>query len=145
MTTQVILTATEGALKPREFVFTAQEAQMLIGRSRACTLRLNDDTVSRRHCLVAIDEAGVWVGDLGSLNGTFVNGRLVGQRACNRGDDTPAPLALRKLQDGDELRVGGQAFQITVMAAGPPEHGSGCEVVQRQGGGVVFDSPGEPQ
>jgi serine/threonine-protein kinase len=105
----------EGASKGQEFAFAEPEMQVLIGRSHACALRLTDDTVSRRHCLVAIDSDGVWVGDLDSLNGTFLNGHLVGQRIRDGKEAAPAaPWGLRPLADGDELRVGNNLFAVCV-------------------------------
>jgi hypothetical protein len=47
-----------------------------LGRSAENTFQLHDSTVSRRHALVSIDTEGVTtVTDLGSTNGTFVDGK----------------------------------------------------------------------
>jgi pSer/pThr/pTyr-binding forkhead associated (FHA) protein len=62
-----------------------------IGRSLAADIRFDDATVSRRHALVASEEAGVRVLDDRSLNGIVVNGRRVEW----------SPLV-----DGDELVIG---------------------------------------
>lgn len=68
-------------------------ARVVIGRSRECEVRVDDGNVSRRHCEVVQDGAASWsVVDLGSTNGTELNGRRV---------DT-APLA-----DGDRITIGG--------------------------------------
>jgi len=45
-------------------------AEAVIGTDPACELVLDDGAVSRRHCTVQLDEAGVRVKDLGSKNGT---------------------------------------------------------------------------
>lgn len=37
-------------------------------------------SISRWHCMLDIDSAGVWVSDMGSKNGTFVGGKLIGKR-----------------------------------------------------------------
>src|SRR5262245_26949725 len=116
MTTQFILTATEGAQKDHEFVFTEQ-AQVLIGRSPACSLRLDDPTVSRRHCLVEIGEAAAWVWDLHSLNGTIVNGRALGAQVPTGARAARSQEGLRRLRDGDELRVGTHVFRVGVRTA----------------------------
>ncbi|MBL8954782.1 MAG: sigma 54-dependent Fis family transcriptional regulator [Myxococcaceae bacterium] len=47
-----------------------QLAEAVIGSDPACDLHLEDGAVSRRHCSVQLDEAGVRVKDLGSKNGT---------------------------------------------------------------------------
>ena len=64
----------------------------VIGRSRECEVRVDDANVSRHHCEV-VDEAGGWsVVDLGSTNGTELNGRRIDRAG---------------LSDGDRITVGG--------------------------------------
>src|SRR4051794_26102086 len=105
MATQLILTGTGGDFVGREFAFTGH-THLILGRSRSCTLRLpGDATVSRQHCLIEVDSSGVWVQDLGSLNGTLVNGRKIGQRDAALNDDHTMMQPPRQgLRDGDELR-----------------------------------------
>ena len=110
MLTCVILTATEGSLKHLRFSFEGRE-QVLIGRDRSCALRLDDPTVSRRHCLIAGGEVAR-VRDLGSLNGTFVNGQRVGGRHEPRDTDTEGERTFRELHDGDRLQVGTWKFWV---------------------------------
>jgi diguanylate cyclase (GGDEF)-like protein len=71
-----------------------------IGRGTDCDLRLDDNLASRQHArLVAAVGGQVYsVVDVGSTNGTFVNGQLV--------ED---PYAL---QDGDKIRVGRHVFKF---------------------------------
>jgi len=64
----------------------------LIGRGVECNLRPASDAVSLRHCAIQNRQGRPVILDLGSTNGTFVNGV---QLTC----DFP-------LRDGDELRVG---------------------------------------
>jgi len=61
------------------------------GRSRECDVRIPDANVSRRHAEVRQEGATHWVVDLGSTNGTEVNGRRV-ERS--------------KLSDGDRITIG---------------------------------------
>lgn len=61
-------------------------ARLVIGRSSSCEIVLGDDTVSRRHAELRL-EAGRWLlRDLGSSNGSYVNGRLVTEAEVRRGD-----------------------------------------------------------
>jgi len=61
-------------------------ARVVVGRSSSCELVLTDDTVSRRHAELRI-EGGRWLlRDLGSSNGTWVNGRRVVEAEVRPGD-----------------------------------------------------------
>jgi pSer/pThr/pTyr-binding forkhead associated (FHA) protein len=61
-------------------------ARMEIGRSSACEIVLGDDTVSRRHAELRYEDGRWLLRDLGSSNGTYVNGRLVTEAEVRRGD-----------------------------------------------------------
>ena len=74
-----------------------------IGRDETCHLRPHSDQVSRRHAELAVTTDGVLLRDLGSRNGTRVNGRLIG-----------APTRLR---DGDRIEVGPLAFLVSIRDA----------------------------
>jgi pSer/pThr/pTyr-binding forkhead associated (FHA) protein len=63
-----------------------------VGRMPECWLVLDDDLVSRTHARIHVGIVDTDIEDLGSRNGTFVNGdRVVGRRA---------------LKDGDKIRIG---------------------------------------
>ncbi len=60
--------------------------QLLFGRHAKCDIVLDDRTVSRRHALL-VHRDGAWmIRDLGSTNGTAVNGRRVGRALLRAGD-----------------------------------------------------------
>jgi len=62
------------------------QARLTIGRSSACELVLADETVSRRHAELRIHD-GCWLlRDVGSSNGTWVNGRRVIEAEVRPGD-----------------------------------------------------------
>src|SRR5690606_17222944 len=74
--------------------------RFLIGREEDCHLRPGNDLVSRHHCVFKTDEYTVRVRDLGSTNGTFVNGeRLRGEVMLNTGDN---------------VRVGTLEFEVVI-------------------------------
>ena len=66
--------------------------QFLIGRDDDCDLRLHVSEISRHHCLIHTAPDEVTITDLGSSNGTYVNGARV--------------LSQTVLHTGDEIRLG---------------------------------------
>src|SRR5215210_2654163 len=50
---------------------------IMIGRGADCQIILNDDYVSTRHARVVSGENGIYVEDLGSTNGSYVNGQRI--------------------------------------------------------------------
>jgi predicted component of type VI protein secretion system len=74
--------------------------KFLIGRGEECQLRPQSTMVSRRHCLITVDESTVTIEDLGSTNGTYLNDvKLEGRR---------------ELHNGDRLRVGMLGFEVAM-------------------------------
>lgn len=69
-----------------------KRSKLLIGRADECDIRPLSDEVSRRHCAVVVEPEGVFVEDLRSRNGTFVNGNRIEGRVA--------------LADGDMVRIG---------------------------------------
>jgi hypothetical protein len=64
----------------------AERGRWVVGRGSGCDFVLADDAVSRRHAEIAVRAGECLVRDLGSCNGTFVNGRLVERARLRRGD-----------------------------------------------------------
>ncbi len=79
-------------------VFAVSGERMTIGRSPDAEVFLDDVTVSRNHALLVRRRDGLYVDDLGSLNGTYVNRRRIESH---------------KLQNGDELQVG--KYKLTYL------------------------------
>jgi len=71
---------------------------VLIGRSADCQLILDDDYVSTRHARVVTGETGLYIEDLGSTNGTYVNGARI-----------TAPTALSL---SDSIRIGKTVLKL---------------------------------
>jgi pSer/pThr/pTyr-binding forkhead associated (FHA) protein len=72
--------------------------EYVFGRGAECHVRPNSDWVSRQHCLLRVTAEGAFLRDLGSRNGTLVNGtRLTDER---------------HLQEGDQLQVGPLVFEV---------------------------------
>lgn len=83
---QVNLKVTSGPYKGRIFSF-AQHDSFLIGRNPEAHLCLPDDRYfSRNHCLLEMNPPHSFLRDLGSTNGTFLNGQRVKDAALKNGD-----------------------------------------------------------
>jgi two-component system, cell cycle response regulator len=75
----------------------------VIGRHPSCQVIIDDPSVSRRHARVYLNNGELWLQDLGSRNGTFIDGRH---------------LETKKLADGTLLQIGHLAsFRYTVVSA----------------------------
>jgi Protein of unknown function (DUF3662)/FHA domain len=62
------------------------QQKLVIGRSRDCDIQLADGNVSRRHAELRQEGASYWIVDLGSTNGTEVNGKRVKRAKLRSGD-----------------------------------------------------------
>jgi pSer/pThr/pTyr-binding forkhead associated (FHA) protein len=71
--------------------FSIDDDRVSIGRSPDAGVFLDDVTVSRNHALLVRRRDGLYIDDLGSLNGTYVNRRRIESH---------------RLADGDEIQVG---------------------------------------
>jgi hypothetical protein len=67
--------------------FAIEGDRMTIGRSPDAAVFLDDVTVSRNHALLVKRRDGLYVDDLGSLNGTYVNRRRIESHKLSSGDD----------------------------------------------------------
>jgi pSer/pThr/pTyr-binding forkhead associated (FHA) protein len=60
---------------------------VVVGRHPQCDARFNSLGVSRRHCILSSTNGEVLVRDLGSANGTWINGRRVAEGRLRPGDE----------------------------------------------------------
>ena len=88
------------SLKNRSFPLSVGDN--IIGRDPRSTVWLDDESVSRRHALISVDDAVARVQDLESTNGTFLNRVLL--------------TSVTALQDGDIVRVGSLKLTFRTMS-----------------------------
>ena len=75
------------ALVSGERRFALDEAVAVVGRTKDCAVAILDDpSVSRRHAEIRLDGSEFWIVDLGSTNGTEVNGKRVSRLRLGNGD-----------------------------------------------------------
>lgn len=81
------------------------EGETVLGRHPSCTIQLDSNTVSRRHAQVIKANGQYFIEDLGSGNGTFVNGKQIAGRTQLAHDDRIklGPILLRFQSEGSAL------------------------------------------
>ena len=84
--------------------FELEGPEITVGRDPKNSIFLNDMTVSRKHAKIIVNSQGAMVEDLGSLNGTWVDGAIV----------NAAPL-----HDGSSLQIG--TFTLVYHTGSAPE------------------------
>ena len=84
-----------------------QDKQIVIGRSSELDMVLVEDMVSRKHAKIMIANGAITIEDLGSTNGTFVNGEKVKQARLKEGDRILIGTSILKLiqQGADSANV----------------------------------------
>ncbi|WP_164102915.1 FHA domain-containing protein [Candidatus Laterigemmans baculatus] len=97
---QVFLKVVTGSHAGKEIAIASEK--FLIGRGDDCQLRPKSDSISRRHCVLAVRDGRVLVQDLKSRNGTIVN------------DKRLPPDRAKVLKPGDILKVGKLEFEIVI-------------------------------
>ena len=76
-------------------IYEVRDNEIIIGRSPQCDILLDDEEVSKLHTKIRVVDGVFYVDDLGSANGTFVNGKQEYHA---------------ELKDGDEIMIGEHKF-----------------------------------
>jgi pSer/pThr/pTyr-binding forkhead associated (FHA) protein len=85
--------------KPAGKAFLFVRGEYYLGRGPECYVRFNSDWVSRQHCLLRVSAAAASLRDLGSRNGTLVNGTLL--------------TSEHLLAAGDQVQIGPVVFEVS--------------------------------
>ena len=120
---RVEISITAGPAKGQRFTFDKPD-RFLFGRALDARVSLpNDPYVSRQHFLLEISPPACKITDLGSKNGTFVNGVRYGGRKAPGEGVQQAPEGVRDvaLKNGDKIVVGDTQMKVVIL--NPPEPG----------------------
>jgi len=113
------------------------DARTLVGRREGCRIRIDATYVSREHARIGWNGIAWLVRDLGSRNGTFVNGRII-----ESGRDVP-------LDPGAELAFGDLDERWIIVDLGPPppwaSRVDGGAVLQATGDALLLPSAKDPE
>ena len=90
---------------------------VMIGRGEGCDLRIPLGDVSRKHCSVVQSEGQLLIQDLGSSNGTYVNGKRIQEAS---------------LRPGDQIRIGSLRFVVQVDGSPTDEEAVAMQSVAEQ-------------
>ncbi len=90
--------------KPEGKVIPLASQTFKIGRGETCHLRPNSEQVSREHAEFTLGDESIHVRDLGSRNGTLVNGKALTSEPC-------------RLKDRDLVQVGPLTFAVAILDA----------------------------
>jgi ABC-2 type transport system ATP-binding protein len=101
--TSNLIVIVDGGDAGREY---ALSQRLLLGRAAEADVVIAEPDVSSRHAALVPSGSTVTIEDLGSTNGTFVNGERL--------------LAPRQLQVGDQIRVGATVLEVRAPPAAPP-------------------------
>jgi pSer/pThr/pTyr-binding forkhead associated (FHA) protein len=77
------------------------DKQIVVGRSSDLDMVLVEDMVSRKHARIAMQQDQIWIEDLGSTNGTFVNGEKIKRARLKEGDRVLIGTSILKVTAGD--------------------------------------------
>jgi pSer/pThr/pTyr-binding forkhead associated (FHA) protein len=101
---------------------------MVLGRTAESDLQLTEGHASRRHAKLFFAEDAVWVEDLNSANGTFINGTKITGKV--------------KLSSGDRLRFDVEEFDFRIPSAAPPVDDGKTQYREPASAAVVAESSG---
>ena len=100
-----LLTVLDGPHRGQSVLLST--GKTIVGREQDCRIQLHDLQVSRHHCVFLRDDYAVRLRDLGSRNGTFINGLR------SRGEQIVRP--------GDVITLGQIRLQFTTASPGTAE------------------------
>lgn len=104
MLRQLALRFISGKYQGGEFPLGTQP-EIIVGRSSDLDMVLVEDMVSRRHARIAITDQQITIEDLGSTNGTFVNGEKITRAS---------------LKEGDRVLIGTSILKVVAVDPGAP-------------------------
>jgi pSer/pThr/pTyr-binding forkhead associated (FHA) protein len=126
MSARVKVTVKDGVMPAREYVF-GNRTVCTVGRGQDCDVQMPADflhqSISPHHCVLDIDPPNVRVRDLGSRNGTFLNGKKIGQRRQHglTTERAEAPdLTECPVNPGDMIQLGESVLEVTVCPSDTP-------------------------
>lgn len=117
--------------------FAFEDGSAFVGRSEDCDIRIEDPRISRRHLELARRDDGWWAIDLASANGSFANGRRIGQLVIG----ATTEIFLADPEDGVLLRLAPTGDLETVTVVSLDRSRAVCRIGRAQDNDIVIDDP----
>ena len=114
-------------LPPHPPVWVPKTRELVLGRSSKCDITISAPGVSRRHAVVGLHVDEVEVRDMGSTNGTFVNGERIWEPTV--------------LEPGDQIEIGGKILTFCRVSS----QMAPAEAADSESTMVFQGTPGEEQ
>jgi len=108
-----------GKYQGGEFPLPANR-EIVVGRSSELDMVLVEDMVSRRHAKIIVAEDQIFIQDLGSTNGTFVNGEKIKRAKLNEGDRILIGTSIIKLVAADPSSTAASPQKMEAQAKSRP-------------------------
>jgi eukaryotic-like serine/threonine-protein kinase len=117
----IAITVLKGPHKNRRFCFQGP-VRCMVGRAGDYSVRFSGDesdlTISRHHCRLDIDPPSVQLRDLGSLNGTYLNGKKLEPAQADPPDAIASfaeGVSVASVKAGDVITLGDTSFRIDMV------------------------------
>ncbi len=104
-------------LRYRGTRFPVRRGEYILGRSPYCSIVVSNALASRQHCAVRLSASGLSIVDLGSRNGTSVNGERLREE--------------RLLNPGDIIRVGSDGIEVILTEGQSTRHTHQTDAAER--------------
>ncbi|MDS1029868.1 FHA domain-containing protein [Bacillota bacterium LX-D] len=80
------------------YIYPLQKGEIVLGRDSGCTISIIDPHISGRHAYLYQNANGWFLEDLGSTNGTFLNGKRINSK--------------KRIKNGDIILLGDAVFEV---------------------------------
>ncbi|MBC7712375.1 MAG: FHA domain-containing protein [Rhizobacter sp.] len=92
-----------GKLRGQEYIL--KNGENVLGREASCDIHFAVEGVSKKHASITVADDVIYVNDLGSANGTFLNGRIVKKATMKTGDKIGLPNSILQVVYVQEKKV----------------------------------------
>jgi two-component system NtrC family sensor kinase len=119
--------------------FELEDETVGLGREASNTIQLHDTEISRRHAVIRRTETGCVLTDLGSSNGTFVNGKQIQSHDLASGDEVQLG-STQMLYTGVDESIGDLGEKIDIITRQKPDdHSRIVHSMTHEEGSRIFD------